>query len=191
VCVALALGSFALFAAYGTDEPGVRVWIRATARASVALFLLAFTARPLRQLWRNAATQWLLRNRRGLGVSAAFAQLLHGISLAWLFVRFPSAEATPDATTLVLGGLGFAFYFAMALTSSDAAVAALGRRGWKLLHAVGGYWIWTIFAVTNGGNVPLAFEKLGLAHQLLYAGIQAALFGALALRAAAWLSARA
>jgi hypothetical protein len=46
--------------------------------------------------------------------------------------------------------------------------------------------VWFIFALTNWGNVPFALEKLGLGHQVLYVGIQAALFGALALRFAAW-----
>jgi hypothetical protein len=190
IFAALVLGSLALFAAFGVDEAGVRVWVRATARASIALFLLAFCARPLHQLWPSDFSCWLLRSARYLGVAGALAQLLHGIALVWLFRVFASAEQTPDASALVLGGLGFAFYFAMGLTSNDASVAALGARRWKLLHTVGGYWIWVIFAYTNWGNVPFAFEKLGFAHQALYVGIQAALFGALALRAAAWLQGR-
>lgn len=190
IAAVLALGSLALLTAYGTDEGGVRVWVRATARAAVALFLLAFAARPLHQLWRTRVSSWLLRNRRYLGVAGGFAQWLHGVALVWLFRVFARPEDAPDTQTLVLGGLGFAFYFAMALTSSDAAVAALGARRWRLLHRVGGYWIWLIFAVTNWGNVPLAFEKLGVAHRVLYVGIQAALFAALALRAAAWLRKR-
>lgn len=183
----LVLGSLALFAAFGVAEAGVRVWVRATARASVALFLLAFSARPLRQLWRSRASSWLLQNARYLGVAGAFAQLLHGIALVWLFQAFAGAEQMPEARTLVLGGLGFAFYFAMGLTSNDAAVAALGPHAWKLLHSVGGYWIWLIFAVTNWGNVPFAFAKLGVAHRVLYVGIRTALVAALALRAAVWL----
>ena len=129
---ALVLGSLALFAAFGAGEEGVRVWIRATARTSMTLFLLAFSARPLRQFWRNDATRWLLANRRYLGVSGALAHLLHGIAIVWLFTRWPETYDA-DLTTLIGGGLGFAFYFAMGLTSNDAAVAALGQRGWKLI----------------------------------------------------------
>ena len=36
---------------------------------------------------------------------------------------------------------------------------------------IGAYWVWFIFTFTNAGNVPLAFEKLGIAHQLLYSAI--------------------
>ena len=48
------------------------------------------------------------------------------------------------------------------------------------------WWIWFVFAQTNGGNIPLAFEKLGIGHRVLYVAIEAALLGALALRIAAW-----
>jgi DMSO/TMAO reductase YedYZ heme-binding membrane subunit len=189
IALVLTVASIALFVGSGVSEDSVRAWIRATARASVALFLLTFIARPLRQFVKNDATRWLLANRRYLGVSGAYAQLLHGISLVWLFSNFASYE--PDLVGLIGGGLGFALYFAMALTSSDAAKAALGARAWNALHTAGAYWIWLIFAVTNWGNVPLAFQKLDLAHQVLYAGLQATLFSALVLRAAASLSARA
>lgn len=184
----LTLASLALFASAGVSEESVRAWIRATARVSIALFLMTFVARPLHQLARGAISSWLLANRRYLGVSAAYAQLLHGIAIAWLFRSFARYE--PDLIGLIGGGLGFALYFAMALSSSDAAVAALGKRAWKALHTAGAYWIWFVFAQTNFGSIPYALEKLGLGHQVLYVGIQAALFGALALRFGAWLHAR-
>lgn len=188
IALVLTLASLALFASAGVSEESVRVWIRATARASVALFLVTFVARPLRQLWRSGVSGWLLANRRHLGVSAAYAQLLHGIALVWLFTSFATYE--PDLTGLIGGGLGFALYFAMALTSSDAAVAALGKRAWKALHTAGAYWVWFIFALTNWGSIPVAFEKLGLGHQVLYVAIQAALFAAMGLRIAARVHAR-
>jgi len=179
---ALLIGSLLLLAIAGVGEAGVRSWIRATARASIALFLMAFVARPLRQLWLSDASAWLLANRRYLGVSAALAQLLHGVAIVWLALGWPDPEPT-DLTGLIGGGLGFALYFAMGLTSSRAAVAALGKRVWKALHIAGAYWIWFIFALTNWGNVEYALSgKLGLGHQVLYVGIQAALFGALGLR---------
>jgi DMSO/TMAO reductase YedYZ heme-binding membrane subunit len=189
---ALLLGSLLLLVLAGTDEAGVRMWTRATARASVALFLMAFVARPLRRFWRSGFSAWLLANRRYVGVSAALAQLLHGVALVWLFRAFATTEQAPDLQTLIGGGLGFAFYFAMALTSSDAAVAALGRRAWKALHTAGAYWVWFVFALTNWGNVELALAgELGLAHQVLYTGIEAALFAALGLRVLARIRANA
>ena len=190
IAAVLTLASIALFAANGVSEESVRAWIRATARASIALFLMAFVARPLHQLWRGGVSSWLLANRRYLGASAAYAQLLHGLALVWLFRAWPE-KAEANLVTLVGGGLGFALYFAMGLSSNDAAVAALGKRAWKALHTLGVYWIWVIFAVTNWGNVELALAgKLGPAHQVLYVGIQVALLGALALRIVARLRGR-
>lgn len=188
VCAALALGSLLLLALAGVAEEGVRTWVRATARASLALFLLTFIARPLRQFVRSDATRWLLASRRYVGVAAAFAQLLHGISLVWLFSRFTRYE--PDLVGTLGGGLGFAAYFAMALTSSDRARAAIGSRSWSSLHRAGSWWIWFVFLQTNAGNIAFAFEKLGVAHGLLYVGIVLALLAALALRVAAWVRSR-
>jgi DMSO/TMAO reductase YedYZ heme-binding membrane subunit len=188
IALILSAASIALFAASGVSEESVRAWIRATARASVALFLMTFVARPLVQLRPSGVARWLLANRRYLGVGGAYAQLLHGLAIVWLFRSFASYE--PDLVGLIGGGLGFALYFAMALSSSDAAVATLGRRNWKRLHTAGAWWIWIVFAQTNFGNIPIAFEKLGAGHRVLYVGIQAALFGALALRVAAWAKTR-
>ncbi|MBM4381782.1 MAG: hypothetical protein FJ091_00295 [Deltaproteobacteria bacterium] len=73
----------------------------------------------------------------------------------------------------------------MALTSSDAARAAIGARAWNTLHTAGAWWIWFVFTQTNAGTIPHAFENLGVGHQVLYVGIVAALLGAMALRIAA------
>jgi hypothetical protein len=183
------LASLALFASAGVSEASVRMWIRGTARGSIALFLLAFAARPLVQLSRAPAARWLLANRRYLGVAGAYVQALHLAAIVWLFSAFATYQ--PNLVGLVGGGLGFAFYFAMAATSSDAAQAALGKRAWKALHTVGAYWIWGIFALTNSGNLPVAFARLGVAHQVLYVVIEAALFAGLGLRIAAALRGRA
>ena len=49
---------------WGFSEEFVRVVIRATARISVALFLMAFTAASLNALFPSTATRWLRRPRR-------------------------------------------------------------------------------------------------------------------------------
>jgi DMSO/TMAO reductase YedYZ heme-binding membrane subunit len=58
-----------------------------------------------------------------------------------------------EAVTLIGGGLAYVFTYAMAATSNDAAVQALGRAGWRRLHLVGGWYVWIIFAVSY---LPLA-----------------------------------
>jgi len=50
---------------------GARAAIRFTARTSMALFLLAFTASALYRFWPGRVTRWIRQNRRYLGVSFA------------------------------------------------------------------------------------------------------------------------
>ena len=145
--VALVAMSALVLAAAGTGEDGVRMLIRATARSSALLFLIAFLARPVRQLWRNDATAFAIKNRRYFGVSMAVSHLIHGIAIVWLLTAFPRAYEV-GATTLVGGGLGFVFIAAMAATSSDAAFKALGRARWQALHRTGVWYLWFVFAFT-------------------------------------------
>jgi sulfoxide reductase heme-binding subunit YedZ len=134
------------FAIYGTGEEGIRVVVRATARTSVLLFAMAFAASSLRVFWPGVATRWLLQNRRYIGVSYAVSHVIHAFALAALYSASESFRSDLNAVTLVGGGLAYVFTLAMAFTSSDAAVAALGLPRWRLLHTVGGWYIWVIFA---------------------------------------------
>ena len=171
-----------VLAAAGTGEDGVRMLIRATARSSAFLFLIAFLARPARQLWRSDLTAFALRNRRYFGVSMAVSHLLHGSAIAWLFTAYPSAYQA-NLVTLLGGGLGFAFIAAMAATSSDAAVAWLGRARWQALHRTGAWYVWFIFAFTF---VPDPAYGWDATHVLAVA----AFFAAPLVRAAAYAKTR-
>lgn len=145
--VALVAMSALVLAAAGTGEDGVRMLIRATARSSALLFLIAFLARPARQLSRTDATAFAIKNRRYFGVSMAVSHGIHGLAIVWLFTAFPSAYQV-NAVTLAGGGLGFVFIAALAATSSDAAFKALGRARWTLLHRTGVWYLWFVFAFT-------------------------------------------
>lgn len=180
--LALVAMSALVLAAAGTGEDGVRMLIRATARSSAVLFLVAFVARPLRQLWRSDASAFALRNRRYFGVSVAVSHLIHGSAIVWLFTAFPSAYEA-NATTLVGGGLGFFFLFAMAATSSDAAVARLGRTRWQALHRTGAWYVWFIFAITFVPDPSRGWDAL-------HAGFVAAFAAAPLVRAAAFVKTR-
>ena len=76
---ALLLAMTAAIAAFkGTEVEGTRLAIRMTARTSLVLFLLAFTASATTRLFPSAATSWQRRNRRYLGLSFAISHLIHG-----------------------------------------------------------------------------------------------------------------
>jgi DMSO/TMAO reductase YedYZ heme-binding membrane subunit len=171
ICDALLLG------VVGSDEEGVRTLVRFTARAAAAIFSLVFATSSLRRLWPNAATRWLLVNRRYLGVAFAVAHGLHLGTLVLLSMTLGPIflEQTP-ALTLIGGGAVSALIAAMALTSSDRAQAVLGRR-WRWLHRAGSYGAWSIYLV----DYAIGFTSLSI-HTLF--GVL--MVGAMGLRLAAW-----
>ena len=131
----------------GWSEEAIRLVIRWTAKIGVVLFAAAFSASSLRELWNVTGTRWLRTNRRGLGLSFAWVHTTHLAALVALGVNFPDPfSAETSRLTLVGGGLGYVFMFAMAATSNDAAVRRLGPKRWRRLHTVGGWYIWVIFA---------------------------------------------
>jgi sulfoxide reductase heme-binding subunit YedZ len=138
-----------VFAAHGTDGEGWRHLIRASARVSGTIFLAVFLAAPLRRLWPVDATAWLLRNRRGLGVSVGLSHSVHAVAI-YAFVRLTGHE-TP-AATLVAAGVAYGFLAAMVATSFDTTAAWLGRRRWRMLHRTGLYYLWFVFGFTFGGT---------------------------------------
>jgi hypothetical protein len=122
-------------------------------------------ASPLRRLRPSAATGWLLRNRRFLGVSVGVAHAAHAVAIA-VFVRLTGHE-TP-AGTLAAALLAYAFLAAMVATSFDRTAAALGRRAWRRLHATGLYYLWFVFGFTFAGTASTGDPVSG-AFAVLYA----------------------
>lgn len=141
--LALLLMTAAIFLVAGIGEAGLRMLIRATARTSLVLFLAAFVASSLRQLWPMPATRWLLTNRRYVGVSFAVSHFLHLLAIVALAVTVPEFEIS--TVTLIGGGMAYVFIAAMVATSFDRTTAWLGPRRWRLLHTAGMYYVWIIF----------------------------------------------
>jgi hypothetical protein len=158
--LAIAIVVAAALAYRGTGEDGIRLVIRATARTSGMLFLLAFTASALARRWPGAATRWLLANRRYVGVSFALSHFTHLGAILALAGWSPSrlVEAA-DTTTLVLGGLGYALLAAMTVTSFDATAAWLGPTAWRRLHTTGAYYLWFVFVATFGGGAAASLAQ--------------------------------
>ena len=137
------------------DADGIRMMIRFTARTSLLLFCLAFSAAAIAHLWPNPWTRWQRRNRRQLGVTFAASHALHAIAIAAFAVVDPIgfAKATSLAS-YVFGGIGYAFIIAMTATSFDRTAALLGSRAWRALHLVGGYYLLLQFTVSFGKRIP-------------------------------------
>ena len=167
--------SATLLAVAGTDEQGLRLVIRATARTSVVLFTLAFTASALRRRWPARATRWLLANRRYLGVSFGVSHFVH--LLAILALTGWSVRGFFERAGLVagvLGSLGYLLLAAMVATSFDATADWLGPTYWRRLHTSGVYYLWFVFFAT--------FAPLTVHAPLLYGTFATLLVAALALR---------
>jgi sulfoxide reductase heme-binding subunit YedZ len=137
------------------EVDGVRMVIRFTARTSLVLFCLAFSAGALARLWPNAWTRWQRRNRRTLGVSFAASHAIHAVAIAAFATMSPLLfkEAT-SAASFIFGGIGYAFIIAMAATSFDRSADAIGPRAWRILHLSGGYYLLLQFMVSFGKRIP-------------------------------------
>lgn len=155
-----------------------RLAARYTARLAFLLFVPVFVASAWHRLAPSALSRLVLARRRALGLAFATAHTVH---LAALSAVIRATGEPPELATIVGGGGAYVATFALAATSNDAAVRALGRR-WRTLHKVGVHWIWFIFAFSYFGRVSRG--------ELFYAPLLALAVGALGLRLAAGWSRR-
>ncbi|MDT8370690.1 MAG: hypothetical protein RQ783_01715 [Gammaproteobacteria bacterium] len=71
VAIVLVIMSAISFGLIGFNEDAIRAMIRGTARTSVILFVLAFTASSIYSLLQTRSAKYLLQNRPYIGVSIA------------------------------------------------------------------------------------------------------------------------
>jgi DMSO/TMAO reductase YedYZ heme-binding membrane subunit len=137
------------------DVDGVRMVIRFTARTSLLLFCLAFSAAALARLAPNAWTRWQRRNRRHLGLAFAASHALHALAIAGFAAMDPAgyAAATSPAS-YISGGIGYACVVAMTVTSFGRTAAVIGPRAWRALHLTCGYYLLFQFAAAFGKRAP-------------------------------------
>ena len=86
ILVAIVIIAGALFG-WGTGLDGWRMATRLTARFSLFVFLVAFLAAPLAQIFASATTRLLVRERRGVGLAFAGASLFVCATLMLLLPR--------------------------------------------------------------------------------------------------------
>jgi sulfoxide reductase heme-binding subunit YedZ len=71
--------------------------------------------------------------------------------------------------TWIGGGLAYVFIAAMTATSFDRTAQMIGPRAWKILHTVGSYYIWLIFANSYIGRALAMPEYIPAAAILVLA----------------------
>lgn len=163
----------------GVAGLGWHAAVRETAILAFGLWWLSFVAGPLVRLAPGRLTRTIRARRRELGLAFATVLAAHGLAILTLF-RCESQTLEPGLE-LAVGALGFVFAFAMAATSTDAAVRRLGRSRWRALHLSGQALLAVIFLSTYAGRFvedTQAWPGLGL------------VIGAIALRLAAGIQAR-
>jgi DMSO/TMAO reductase YedYZ heme-binding membrane subunit len=178
IALAITVMALTIAAAHQFDTEGMRAVIRATARTSLLLFCLAYTASALHRLWPGPWTRWQRRNRRQLGVAFGASHGVHAVAIVSLVLVAPDllgAVASPDM--LIFGGLGYAVIAAMVVTSFDRTAALIGPRAWRVLHRAGAHFVWISFIVTFG-------KRTG--PHPAYWGFIALLAAAMVLRIVAW-----
>lgn len=156
--------------AHGYTEEPLGLMLRISARIALLIYLAVFIARPLRQLTANAASKWLLTNRRYLGITFASIMTAHLILLITLNGIKP----------VIPGIVAFILVYLMLVTSFDKPAAALGPRRWRILHKSGLYFIGAIFSITVVSNVRAA------PADSVYLAMAALMLIALGIRIAAW-----
>jgi hypothetical protein len=143
----IALAALAIVLVTQASEPGLRVAIRWTARTSFVFFALAFSASTLERLIPARFTHWQRRSRRQLGLAFAGSHAVHALAIASFAALHPAAfQEHTRHTNIVPGLVAYAFIVLMAASSSDRIAAYLGARVWKIVHALGGLYIWGSFA---------------------------------------------
>ncbi len=166
---------------------------RYTARVSFLLFLLPFTARPLAQLINTPVTQWLVRNRRTLGLTFAICMAGHFVPT---MILLAVEEEASDIVTLTLGPIVYFAVALMALTSFEKYKRKIGRH-WRLLHSTGNYLILSIlvfsYAYTFFIDIDAAtLEELGVSatSSILHNIFLFVIVITILIRVAAWLKTR-
>lgn len=130
----------------GVTDDHLNMLLRLTARISFMTYLVVFIARPMRQLFTNDMTAWLLRERRSLGITFAAMHTVHLGLIAYRFNTIPGLDYEP--ANGIIGGTAYALMYLMLITSFDAPARALGPKNWKRLHEFGLYYIGLIFVST-------------------------------------------
>ncbi|MEZ4918595.1 MAG: hypothetical protein R2792_05760 [Saprospiraceae bacterium] len=137
----------------GWEEEAFRVIIRWTARTSALLFALAFGASGFQYFFKNKLSNWLLAYRAHVGLAFGTVHTFHLISLLWLQYALHPVFTLAKTSSLLGGGLAYLFMYLMMLTTFPRFKNTLSPRNWKLLHTIGGYWIWLIFFRSYFKNV--------------------------------------
>ena len=132
-----------------------RAVIRMTARTSLILFLLAFSASALVTLWPSGFTQWLRSNRSYVGVSFAVSHFIHALAIIVLARLDPVLfKSLTNIGSFIGGGTAYIFIILMTFTSFNRTAALVGPKVWRIIHTGGIWFLWVSFTLNFGKRIP-------------------------------------
>ncbi len=176
VFVLATLPAVGLFWAAFTDGLGANpaeALIRSLGDWSLRFLVLVLLVTPLRVLVGWPA---LARFRRMLGLFMFFYASLHLMSYAWFDMEFELPAMVNDVVKrpfILVGMLSWLLLLALAATSFNRAIKALGARRWQALHR-------SVYAVAALAVLHFFWMRSGkndFAEVAVYAAVLAALLG--------------
>jgi DMSO/TMAO reductase YedYZ heme-binding membrane subunit len=132
-----------LLTGYGWTEDSMRIVLRFTGRVSFPVFLLTFNAKSFHSLWRNSLTEWMVRNRRALGLAFTVVYLYHAIGFIGL--TYITGNPGIEGIEMVLSILAYGFLTAMTITSMSAIARRMSLEAWQFVHTTGMFTFWYFF----------------------------------------------
>jgi len=140
-----------------TPETHLLIVLRSLGRLSFIIFLLVFIIRPLRDLIVSPLTNWLLRNRRYIGICLASAMTVHLVFIIWRWVFVRGEHITFMA--YLTGAVFYGLLYMMLITSFSKPAAAVGPRNWRRLHKTGTWGLALLFAYTFRLDIVKVFDE--------------------------------
>ena len=166
--ILLLLLCISIFTTSGISEDSIRNLIRSSAKSSLFLFLLAFSASSLYLLYKNNFSKWMIQNRRYLGLSFALSHFVHLGAIFALGILYPHPFLDELSLTTYIGGsIAYAYILAMSITSFMPVRKKMKPAHWKFLHVTGSYFFWIVFAQSYIPKAPHDFIYIPFALLLL------------------------
>jgi DMSO/TMAO reductase YedYZ heme-binding membrane subunit len=153
IAVGIAAMTVAILTQVSPLDIAAHTLVRWTARTSLALFTLAFAARPAVVLWPRPRTKRLLAERKWLGLGFATSHAAHLAGIVIIASPDFGAFIRAQPPTNAVAALTFLLLFAMAFTSIDRVRRAMPATAWKALHRTGMYFAWLAFTATYAGAI--------------------------------------
>jgi len=140
-----------------TPEAAVEM-IRLSVQLASPWVFLAFIATPLSQLAPGEFANWLLRNRRYLGLSFAAGFGWQAVFIGVLLARHNTYywEELHNDVDLFLRMISYVFLFALTVSSFFPVRRRMRREHWRYLHLVGIWYFWAAIWVSYAGQAASA-----------------------------------